>query len=302
MPAGWKCLALLASLIWLLPAVHAAPADASARNWSFGILGQPERLATGDESLRQQLAAANRERFSFVVATGIKSTLEACTDALYEERLELLEQSRHPLVLSPSAADWAECRREDRSSAALDRLARVRDLYFGNMKQSPLQVAQQSQSAQFRAFAENLRWEVKGVMFATINLPADNNHYVADAGRNSEFEDRLIANRHWLQRVLQAAKSHHARALVLFVDGDPHLWQATRSPPGQRDGYAEIRRHLRDLASQFNGKLLLVHQGEGRARAGMRWRGNVGELVPWPGVTRVTVQARSGNLTAVKAD
>jgi hypothetical protein len=47
---------------------------------------------------------------------------------------------------------------------------------------------------------------------------------------------------------------------------------------------------------------LLVHQGDGRAKPGLRWRGNVGELVPWPGLTRVSVQTRTGNMSAAAAD
>jgi hypothetical protein len=296
---------LLGCLSIALIHAHAAPASASAagRSWSFGILGQPERKADGEEHLRQMLEASQQERLAFVVASGIKSAAEPCTDALYEQRLELLEQSRHPLFLSLSAPDWAECRREDGRSAAQDRLARMRDLFFANVGRNPaLPVAQQSQIAQYRDFAENLRWEMRGVMFATINLPGDNNHYVPDAGRNSEFEDRMIANRHWLQRLLRAAKSHRSRTLVLFFDADPQIWHTPHSVAEQRDGYAEVRRQLRELSSKFNGKLLLVHQGDGRAKPGLRWRGNVGELVPWPGLTRVSVQSRGNNFQAAKAD
>lgn len=298
----FRLAALFTCLLIGLPASEAAPADGGGRNWSFAILGQPDRLGSGDEHLRRALATSNRERVAFVLATGLKSSLEACSDALYEERMDLLEQSRHPLLLSLSAADWAECRREDGSSAAQERLARVREWFFSNLNRNGLNVAQQSQVAQFRAFAENLRWEVKGVMFATLNLPGDNNHYVPDAGRNSEFEDRMIANRYWLHRLLQSAKSRRVRTLVLFFDADPQLWRASRLAPGQRDGYLEIRRQLRELAGQFNGKLLLVHQGDGRTKAGLRWRGNVGELVPWAGVTKVSVQGRNNSLHASESE
>lgn len=293
--------ALLVAILVAAPVAQAAE-PAASRAWSFAILGQPDRLDNGEEHLRQALAISNRQRFSFVVATGFKSSIEACTDALYDQRLELLEQSRHPLLLSLSAADWAECRREDGSSAAQERLGRVRELFFADVGRHPLlQLAQQSQVAQFRAFAENLRWERRGVMFATLNLPGDNNHYVPDAGRNSEFEDRIIANRHWLRRLLQSAKARGVRTLVLIFDADPQLWHAPRASASQRDGYVEIRRQLRELSNQLNGRLLLVHQGDKHSRPGLRWRGNVGELVPWPGVTRVSVQGRNNTLHAVES-
>jgi hypothetical protein len=299
---GFRLAALFTCLLLGVPPAEAAAKDGGGRSWSFAILGQPDRLGHGDEPLRQALAVSNRERLAFVLATGVKSSLEACSDALYEERLDLLEQSRHPLLLSLSAADWAECRREDGSSAAQERLARVREWFFSDLNRNGLNVAQQSQVAQFRSFAENLRWEVRGVMFATLNLPGDNNHYVPDAGRNSEFEDRMIANRYWLHRLLQSAKSRRVRSLVLFFDADPQLWRTPRVGPGQRDGYLEIRRQLRELAGQFNGKLLLVHQGDRRAKPGLRWRGNVGELVPWAGVTKVSVQGRNNSLRATASE
>ena len=46
-------------------------------------------------------------------------------------------------------------------------------------------------SAKFRAYSENARWEIGNVMFATFNLPANNNHYRIEAN-NVTNNDRGI--------------------------------------------------------------------------------------------------------------
>jgi hypothetical protein len=121
-------------------------------------------------------------------------------------------------------------------------------------------------------------------MFATINLPANNNHYRPEAGRNSEFEDRLIANRDWLQRIFTFAARKKRAAIVLFCDGNP-LAKPTSSQffdfGTKRDGFAETRRHINALAAKFPGRVLIIHgQAADKPSApdSINWRDNLGEL------------------------
>ncbi len=284
-------------------------AQAQGRSISFGVIGQPERAGNSEQALRKALADADRERLAFVVVNGLKSASEACTDRVYTERREVLDEARHPVILSLGAGDWARCRRDDGSSAAIDRLARVREIFFtegsgggqststlqAGLASSGLSITRQSATAQFRDYAENMRWYVGGVLFATVNLPDNNNNYIADAGRNSEFDDRLIANRFWMQRLLHAARQKKARALVLFVDADPLLVAKSRKATvsAHSDGYAGFRRQMRELTSQFAGRVLLVHNAQDQDSAtALAWRGNAGELVLGPGWTRVTIGPR----------
>lgn len=300
--------AWLAVLCQALPAMAAPPAKA-ARGFDFAVVAQPTR--PGGQQLQQALHASRNDALAFLVLMGIKTAAEPCSDELYEQRLDMLQQQRRLVLLVPAAADWATCQRDDGSSNALERLSQLREQFFSVNTAStstPPRLMHQSSVMQFRAFAENLRWEVDGVMFATLNLPANNNHYVAAAGRNSEFEDRAVANRDWLQRVSAAARKRRARALVLFFDGDPRLWRG-HPVRGEFDGYAAIRRQLREIAARFPGKLLLVHHSrvavDGRdQRAGpqLSWRGNLGELIPGSGWTRVHYQPRAATFTAARGD
>jgi hypothetical protein len=142
-------------------------------------------------------------------------------------------------------------------------------------------------SPRFRSYAENAHWSVGKVLYATINLPANNNHYVTEAGRNSEYEDRLVANRFWLNRLFAIARRDKLEAIVLFSEGD---LKALSQPTGLRallrravpdnDGFAETRRQVLALAQKFPGKVLLVDSAPlaKGAKPAIEWRGNLGHL------------------------
>ncbi len=80
-------------------------------------------------------------------------------------------------------------------------MSNIRNLCFADefsFNASKIPLIRQSTSPKFRSYAKNARWEIGNVVFTAINLPATNNHYLAEDGRNSEFEDRQIANCEWL--------------------------------------------------------------------------------------------------------
>ena len=143
-----------------------------------------------------------------------------------------------------------------------------------------------SSTAKFRSYAENAHWEYGKVLFATINLPANNNHFRAEAGRNSEYEDRLVANRAWLHRLFTLAARQKMHGLVLFSDGDPRVtaeegFSLLSSFQSKQDGFAEVRKQIRGMAEKYKGKVLLIDAQRGAAGAGepaIQWRGNVGHL------------------------
>jgi hypothetical protein len=144
-----------------------------------------------------------------------------------------------------------------------------------------------SASAQFRGYAENSQWVVGKVLYATINLPANNNRYLAEAGRNSEFEDRQVANRFWLHRVFAQAKRRKLEAIVLFSEGDLKALSQdgglramlTRSS-SKEDGFAAPRKQLQALASKYEGKVLLIDSAPlaKDQEPAIEWRDRIGHL------------------------
>lgn len=277
---------LLASLAVSI-ALQAAPARAHPDALSFAVIGHAFRKTADETLLRRAIAETDADNLGFVVVNGMKSASEPCSDTLYEQRLVLLSKAKNGVVLSLAGSDWADCKRDNGRPAAMERLTRVRDVYFQDemsFGDTRLILTRQSTTTKFRSYAENARWEMGNVVFATINLPAPNNHYLTDAGRNGEFEDRLIANRYWLERVFTFAAREKRSGIVLFCDGDPAVHSgrtSARGPDGARDGYFEVRRQIVRLATGFPGKVLVVHGG-GSARqakpATVTWSGNLGDL------------------------
>jgi hypothetical protein len=297
-------LCLATSGLAVLIALQAAPVQAQPETLGFGVIGHSFRKSADEALLRRAIAETDADNLGFVVVNGIKSAGEPCSDALYEQRLALLSRAKNGVVLSLAGSDWADCKRENGRPAAMERLTRIRDVYFqGDMSfgDTRLLLTRQSTMTKFRSYAENARWEMGDIVFATINLPAPNNHYLTDAGRNGEFEDRLIANRYWLERVFTFATREKRAGIVLFCDGNPALHSgrtSARGPDGLRDGFFEIRRQIVKHAASFPGKVLVVHGGAGRQGkpAAVAWNGNLGDLEVADGWVKVNVNPGSAGL------
>ena len=245
------------------------------------MLGHSFNAGPDDGPLKKAIADTSAFNASFVVATGIKAASESCSDKLYSQRKDLLDASGPPLIVSLSASDWANCRNSRGRVNAIERLNRLRDVYFADdqsLGQRKLTLSRLSSTAKFRSYAENAHWEYGGVLFATINLPANNNHFLPEAGRNSEFEDRLVANRSWLQRLFAMAQRKKLDGIVLFSDGDVGVLDEDDNSllpsfSSKQDGFAGPRKQIRTLAKKFSGKVLLVDtQRDWRARMARKAR------------------------------
>jgi hypothetical protein len=257
---------LLATFLAASPAL----AQKAKGKHSFAVIGH----VAGDEALLERALSDLVETTpAFIVTNGIKGANEPCSDKLYARRRELLEEQPRPVVVSLAASDWSECRNSAGRTAAIERLNRVRELFFAEDKtlgKRTLDVTRLSLTAKFRSYAENAMWEVGPVMYATVNVPINNNHYLREAGRNSEFEDRLVANRAWLQRLFVLARRNKKEGLVIFSEGD-------LSKPAVGDGFDAPRKQIAAAAEKFGGKVLLVDSAGGTTGE-LHWQGKVGRI------------------------
>ncbi|WDZ97502.1 hypothetical protein Herbaro_06835 [Herbaspirillum sp. WKF16] len=275
---------LLTALLACAASLAALPAWAAPQDFAFGIIGHAFAGDNGEEVLRRAIAETDADNLAFVVVNGVKSASEPCDDDLYSQRRELLSQAQNGVFMSLAASDWITCRDKEQRSDAIERLARIRELFHAgefSLGASRLPLLRQSLTPKFRSYAENTRWEVGNVLFATLNLPAGNNHFVLDGGRNNEFEDRLIANRNWLQHLFAYAALRKASAVVFFSDGNPFGAPPKRSFfRTQRDGFAETRRAFSELSGKFQGRVLVVHGEAAGNKAPPRilWTGNLGSV------------------------
>lgn len=286
------CAALLATLFVCAPlAAQAKDKDKEERpTHRFAVVGNDAR-ADSDARLKQALADSSEKSVSFVVLTGIKGENESCGDKLYLQRRDLFEHAKRPVIVSLSGSDWTGCRNSAKRTNAIERLNRLRELLYGepeSLGATKIHLTQLSASPRFRSYAENAHWKVDKVLYATINLPAANNHFLPAAGRNSEYEDRAVANRFWLNRLFAMARSDKAQALVLFSEGAVrpfHLDQPAglrgllRRAPVERDGFEAARRQIQAQAVKFDGKVLLVDSdAPGGHKPQIAWKGNLGQL------------------------
>lgn len=303
--------AVLGALLLALPGAFAGNQKTPAGH-QFGVIGHSFGKAGGEARLKRALEATSDSELAFVVVTGIKGKDEACSDKLYVRRQQLFDDAARPLIVAPAASDWSECKNSAGRLAAIDRLNRLRELFFSepaSLGASKLALTRLSTSAKFRSYAENAHWEVGNVLYATINLPANNNHYRPEAGRNSEYEDRLVANRFWLNRLFARARREKAEAIVLFSEGDlkalaPEggLRALLRGTADKQDGFAPTRRQLLTLAQKFPGKVLLIDTAARAGGAGpaIEWRANLGHLSLGSDALQVRVAPGTANLFTVK--
>lgn len=301
MQAAMNHLALLPLLAGLLlpPPITAW---AQPENFAFGVITHTFQSSADENPLQQAIDASNAENLAFVVVNGITSGAESCSDNVYARNKKIFGGAENPLIVSVAASDWANCNAKNGRSIAIERLNRVRELFFSDdvpFGNTSTTLIRQSSGAKFPNYAENARWEYGNVLFATINLPTDNNHYLPDAGRNSEFEDRLIANREWLERIFMRATQRKNRAIVLFCDSNPLIVPAPAKLTklrGRRDGFIEVRKQLTALARKFPGKVLLLHGQAQHKPDAISWQENLGSMGVSSGWSKIDVQPTSHTL------
>lgn len=302
-------LSILASLMF---SPLLSNADES-RGFSFGVFAPALQSDLGNNALKQAIAESDANNLAFVVANGIKAPQEPCTDSVFQDRFALLQNAKNGLVVSLLASDWVACKDQENRLIPFETINRLRELFFNgefSFGDSKIPLTRQSLIPRFRNYAENMRWQIHEVIFATINIPINNNNYVYAAGRNSEFEDREIANHDWLQRIFLMAKIQKLDAIVLFCDGDPFLRESQQEQRQQasslsqnRRGFREIRHKIETLSKQFAGKVLVIHNERQNGKVSdtdtIKWNHNIGTLhvsAPW---RKISIHPKSDKLFIV---
>jgi hypothetical protein len=279
----------------------------------FALIGHAGGKPDGDSRLKEAIDETDEKSTAFLVVTGIKGEREPCSDKLYQARHDLIDDAHRPVVVVPAGSDWTACMNSAGRSNAIERLNRLREVLYGEpgaLGTGKLALTRQSSSPRFRSYAENAHWSVGKVLYATLNLPANNNHYLTEAGRNSEYEDRLVANRFWLNRLFAIARRDKLDAVVLFSDGDVRalarpaggLRALLRQAVPEDDGFAETRRQILTLAQKYSGKTLLVDTAPlaRGAKPAIEWRGNLGHLSTGQQVLEVEVDPGAKRLFTVR--
>jgi hypothetical protein len=255
----------------------AQTAYAAASRYTFAVVSSTFESPADEVPTQRLLDAIGRERdVSFIVYDGnLKGAKEACRDSLYERRHTLLEAARPALIFVPGQHDWADCGTAQAGGYdPVERLDLLRQTLFADassMGQNPVPLTRESEVSRFRPYRENVRWQQGDTVFLALNVPSPNNHYLNAGGRNGEFEDRVVANAFWLEHAAEFARRREARAIVVFIQGDPDPERYERpdrfawlrfARNQRRDGYLELKRSLVKLAQTFRGPILVIHNDD----------------------------------------
>ena len=210
-----------------------------------------------------------------------KDGSSSCGNQVYAEALNMFSGMKKPLIYVPGDNEWTDCHRLNNGGYdPLERLAYLRKTLFPTMnslgkRSMPLS----RQGAPGEKYAENARFEYKGIAFVTLNIPGSNNNVVLNdkectnwsartlaqcEAANAEYVERDAANTAWLQEAFAGAQARKARGLVVVMQADPgfDLPETEAVDESRAPGVSGYRNFIKALVAEtekFSGQVLLVH-------------------------------------------
>jgi hypothetical protein len=276
-----RALSLLAcALVIMIAATAASASDDDRSPYAIGLWGDlPYNSAQATIGVPNLMADMNRQNLAFTAHDGdLKSGGSECTDAVYTQALGYFSSLRAPAIFTPGDNDWTDC---DRTAgySSLAQLDKERALFFS----TPFTLGQHRlrQQVQTAALclgmsgnvpcAENRRWTLGGVTYATLNIQGSCNNLCDTAPDPAEYAARNQADILWMQQTFAEAKARHSAAIMFISQADPGFdaTDGTRGPvrdpntlaetDGQPDGFQEFLLALRDQVITFQKPVAYVH-------------------------------------------
>ncbi len=264
MKVSWLRLAWLCLVVgWLggcaLRSGHPGEGTAgSGERFEFALIGDvPYDAAQSTNSFPNLIAELNAAKLEFVVHDGdIKAGATPCTDDCFEAVRVQFQTIRHPLVFIFGDNEWSDCGKvKTNAFDPLERLQKLRDMFAQgdrSLGQHTMPLERQGADPKFAAFRENVRWRRGGVVFAGLNVPGDDNHFVSE-----EFKLRNAANIAWMKDAFALATRENARAVMLVMQANPNYDEAATNRV--RKGFNEMLRVLEQETIAFGKPVVLVH-------------------------------------------
>jgi hypothetical protein len=239
-------------------------ASATAERFSFVVMGDTPYVLPGDfDRFGRLIERINAARPAFSIHVGdIKPGNSPCSDEHFNKIADMFAIFNQPLIYTPGDNEWTDCHRADNGGFdPIERLAKVRELFFANPAQSvgreKLTLEHQGTDASHAAYIENRRWERAGVLFSTMHIVGSNNNLQRDQIAVNEYIARNAANLAWMQSTFAGARERNAKAVVLAFQADPR-WELD-GRDDQRAGFVDTLTALRQHARNFGKPVLVVH-------------------------------------------
>jgi hypothetical protein len=300
-------LAAVASLTALAaPAASASDDDA----YTFAVIGDIPYGATAIANFPKNIAQINADpAVQWVNHLGdIKNGSSVCGDDYFQLIKQDFDQFQDPLVYTIGDNEWTDCHRVNNGGYnPLERLAKVRQVFF---PQPGRTLGQQSEPVQSQAdlgLPENVRWQRANVGFAAVHIVGSNNSLAPWTGQTAptpeqtvEVLSRTSAAIQELHDTFADARHFHQRAVVLMIQAD--MFDPTVANPAYADYFAfqPIVAALARESASYSGQVYLfngdshVYNSDNPLGAGSTWLSFYGINQSVTNLTRITVDG-SGN-------
>jgi hypothetical protein len=247
-------------IILVAAAMACAPAEPRPlppNTFAFAVFGDGPYRGTEQKRFERVIEDVNRSDVQWLLHVGdIQSG--RCTDEKLSGYLRQLNTLRHPVIYTPGDNEWTDCHR--RSTTPLERLRRIREMYFSNPTRSiagpPMAVESQSADPAWKEFVENVRWRRGGFLFATAHMVGSSNGTADFAGRTSRDDSAVVrrtaAAMAWIDSAFAIAGRDSLSGVVVAIHADPRFHR--RQGP-----YRAFLDRLAAHTAAFSGQVLLIH-------------------------------------------
>jgi len=253
--------------------------EAAASRFNFVAMGCVPygRVENSRSCFLRLLREVDRIQPAFAVHLGdILGGNEKPADEVLRQRRDDFDSVNGALIYTPGDNEWTDSHSPGQGSfEPLERLEKIRALFFtedSSRGRNPLRLDTQRHDPRFSKYAENARWTVSGVVFATVHVVGSSNNVRPSVpSAMEEWQDRDLADEAWIEQTFDVASKKGAPGIVLFFHADP--FAADRGQAGVKRSYERFLKTVERGARDFARPVLLVHADEHRYRldVGMRF-------------------------------
>jgi hypothetical protein len=238
----------------------------------------------------------------------IKNGSSVCSDDYFQMIKTEFDAFKDPFVYTIGDNEWTDCHRANNGSYnPLERLAKIRQLFFANPGHTLGQDSARVDTQAAQGIPEDVSWERADIAFAAVNIPGSNNSLAPWTGQTAPTPEQSVEVLSRTAAVIQEihdtfadAKAHRDRAVTILTQAD--MFDPTVPNPSFADYYgfqpivAAIAREARDFRGPvylFNGDSH-IYNSDAPLAAGSPWLAFYGITTPLTNLSRVTVDGSTG--------
>jgi hypothetical protein len=304
----WHLAALAATAAAAIVSVSTLTTPASASDddsYTFAVIGDIPYGSTAIANFPKAIAQINADpAVQWVDHLGdIKDGSSVCSDDYFKLIKSDFDQFQDPLVYTVGDNEWTDCHRPNNGGYnPLERLAKVRQVFFPQPGRTLGQHNVPVQSQADLGIPENVRWQRANVGFAAVDVVGSDNSLAPWTGQTAptpeqtaEVLSRTSATIQEIHDTFADARKAHQRAVVLLTQAD--MFDPTVPNPSFANYYAfqPIVAAIARESASYHGQVYLfngdshVYNSDNPLGAGSTWLSFYGINQPVSNLTRTTV-------------